>query len=221
MTDAGPLPVELGRASVFLDFDGTISVADTGVHLLERLVGDAWHGLEALYQSGEIGSREGVVRQWGLLPTFDEEVLRSVVAEVPLDGHVEGLVTGLLAAGAEVTIVSDGFGFPATALGAVVGVPVMTATVDWGTGALSFPYADLSCPCARCGTCKQTPLRAAAARGRTTIFVGDGTSDQKAAALADVLFAKDALARWCVAGAVAYHPFASLGDVAAALGLVA
>ena len=204
---------------MFLDFDGTISLADTGMHLLDRLVGDAWHEIEVLYTSGEIGSRECILRQWALLPTHDAEVLRSVVAEVPLDPDFDALVARLTGAGAEVTIVSDGFGFAASAAGDAVGVAVLTSTVDWTTGTLAFPYDDPSCPCARCGTCKQSTLRRAAALGRTTIFVGDGTSDRMAAPLADVLYATGALAQWCEANDVAYRPFSTLRDVAVDLGL--
>jgi HAD superfamily phosphoserine phosphatase-like hydrolase len=212
--------VDLTSASVFLDFDGTISLADTGVHLLDRLVGDAWHEIEDLYDNGEIGSRECIVRQWGLLPTDDEELLRSVADEVHIDAQFEFLVDALLDEGAEVSIVSDGFGFLATDVGASVGIPVKTAAVDWATGALSFPDEDVSCPCAQCGTCKQAPLREAAGRGRRTIFVGDGTSDRLVAPHADILFATDELARWCDDNGVSYQPFLSLGEVAARLGLL-
>ena len=34
--------LDLARASVFLDFDGTVTLADTGVHALERLASDRW-----------------------------------------------------------------------------------------------------------------------------------------------------------------------------------
>ncbi|HXQ59782.1 MAG TPA: HAD-IB family phosphatase [Acidimicrobiales bacterium] len=212
--------LDLSATSVFLDFDGTISLGDTGVHLLNRLAGDSWHEVEALYRSGEIGSRECLARQWALLPTHDEDRLRAVCAEIPIDDHFEPLVDALLDAGAEVSILSDGFGFMASDVGESMGIPVRTATVDWATGTLAFPDADDSCPCARCGTCKQAPLRDAAGRGRTTVFVGDSTSDQLAAPLADVLFATDQLARWCDLNNVAYHPFLSLGEVAVALGLL-
>ncbi|HXQ61401.1 MAG TPA: HAD-IB family phosphatase [Acidimicrobiales bacterium] len=213
--------IDLGSASVFFDFDGTISLADTGMHLLDRLTGDAWHDIELLYTSGQIGSRECILRQWDLLPTHDGDVLRSVVAEVPIDPGFAPLVARLVDAGAEVTIVSDGFGFAASDAAESVGVPVRTATVDWTTGELTFPYDDPSCPCARCGTCKQSTLRRAAADGRMTIFVGDGTSDRMAAPLADILFATGALARWCDAHDLTYRPFSSLRDVAVDLGLPA
>jgi HAD superfamily phosphoserine phosphatase-like hydrolase len=212
--------LDLRSASVFLDFDGTVSLADTGVHLLDRLIGDAWHGIEEQYKSGKIGSRECVARQWDLLPTHDEDLLRSVAEEVPLDAHFPALVYGLLGAGAEVSIVSDGFGYVATDVGASLGIPVRTASVDWTTGELTFPFEDRSCPCARCGTCKLAPLRQAAARGRTTVFIGDGTSDRMVAPAADVLFATDALAMWCDQNGVSYRPFLSLGEIASVLGVL-
>lgn len=103
--------------------------------------------------------------------------------------------------------------------GDVVGVPVMTAEVDWTTGALAFPCQDTACPCAECGTCKRAPVHEAQSRGRSTVFVGDGTSDRKVAPWADALYAKDDLATWCDDNGVVYRPFSCLRDVAVDLGL--
>jgi HAD superfamily phosphoserine phosphatase-like hydrolase len=208
--------LDLAATSVFLDFDGTISTADVGVHLLERLAPAAWHDVEAEYQAGVIGSRVCLLDEWNLLPD-DRELLRSVAAEVPLDPGADALVAGLLAAGAEVSIVSDGFGFYAEDACAHLGIPLLTNTVDWATGRLEFPHEDRCCACSSCGTCKQAPIKDARHRGRTTVLVGDGTSDRKAALLADVVFAKDGLAQWCRGNAVRFEPFVSLADVRGAL----
>ena len=61
--------------------------------------------------------------------------------------------------------------------------------------------------------CKQAPIKDAKYRGQTTVLIGDGASDRKAALLADVVFAKDALATWCDAFGVDYIPFETLADV--------
>ena len=45
------------------------------------------------------------------------------------------------------------------------------------------------------------------------MLIGDGTSDRKAALLADVVFAKGALARWCALSAVPHRTFETLADV--------
>jgi 2,3-diketo-5-methylthio-1-phosphopentane phosphatase len=210
--------LDLSSTAVFLDFDGTISTADVGVHLLERLGAPGWRDVDAEYVAGEIGSRICLLDEWDLLPR-DPARLRAVAAEVPLDPDTEPLVAGLRAAGAEVSVVSDGFGFYATERLAHLGVPVVTNAVDWETGALEFPHEDRCCACSSCGTCKQAPIKDARHRGLATVLVGDGRSDRKAALVADVVFAKGALARWCSVNGVAFVPFETLAEVREGLGL--
>jgi 2,3-diketo-5-methylthio-1-phosphopentane phosphatase len=215
---AGRVDLDLARTSVFLDFDGTVSTADVGVHVLERLGADGWRAIDEEYDRGEIGSRVCLLDEWDLL-TPDESTMRAVAAEIALDPDFGPLVDALTAAGADVAIVSDGFGFYVhdACERAGVDVAVYTNAVDWATGRLEFPHEDRCCPCTSCGVCKQAPIKDAARRGRATVLVGDGTSDRKAALLADVVFAKGALARWCSLNGVPHVPFVGLGDVRAAL----
>ena len=208
--------IDLARAAVFLDYDGTISTRDTGVALLEQFAPPAWRAIDEEYTRGEIGSRVCLLDEWDLLPN-DEVGLRAAAAAVPLDPGLDDLVTALRAAGAEIAVVSDGFGFYVHERLAHLGLEVVTNDVDWTTSELAFPNADRCCACSSCGTCKQAPIKDAKHRGRTTVMVGDGASDQKAALLADVLFAKDGLARWCDRAGVGYHPFTTLADVGAVL----
>jgi 2,3-diketo-5-methylthio-1-phosphopentane phosphatase len=202
---------------VFLDFDGTVTQQDVGRHLLERFAGDGWRRLGDEYRAGLIGSRECLVSQWELLEG-SEAALRAAAAEVPLDPGFEAFVDAMRRGGAELVVVSDGFGFRAEEVCERVGVPVLTNHVDWATGALEFPHEDRCCPCSTCGTCKQAPIKEARRAGRTTVLVGDGTSDAKAALLADAVFAKRRLAQWCELQDLPYHPFVTLADVQAALG---
>jgi 2,3-diketo-5-methylthio-1-phosphopentane phosphatase len=208
--------LDLSRTAVFLDYDGTISTRDTGVALLERFAPPTWREIDDEYVRGEIGSRVCLLDEWDLLPK-DEEQLRAAAADIPLDAGLEDLVTALRDAGAEIAVVSDGFGFYVHERLAHLALPIVTNDVDWTTGELAFPNADRCCACSSCGTCKQAPIKDAKHRGRTTVMVGDGASDQKAALLADVLFAKDGLARWCDRAGVPYHPFTALADVCAVL----
>jgi 2-hydroxy-3-keto-5-methylthiopentenyl-1-phosphate phosphatase len=123
------------------------------------------------------------------------------------------LIAQLRDRGAEVAVLSDGFGFYADEVCERLGVQVLTNAVDWSSGTLEFPNLDRCCPCSSCGTCKQAPIKDARRRGRTAIFVGDGVSDRKAALLADVLFAKGRLAEWCEFSGVEHVPFDTLAEV--------
>lgn len=213
--------MDLSATTVLLDFDGTISTADIGVVLLEQAGSSEWRELDERYARGEIGSQQCQAGQLALLAGTADE-LREIARSVPLDPAAGPLIRGLLEAGAEVLVVSDGFGFYVADRLAELGaddIPVLTNEVEWSTRQLAFPHADQRCPCSSCGTCKQAPLRAAQHRGRRTVFVGDGLSDRKAALLADVLYAKDRLASWCELNDVPFRPFGELADVAADLGV--
>ncbi|HEX5587550.1 MAG TPA: MtnX-like HAD-IB family phosphatase [Acidimicrobiia bacterium] len=211
------IALDLARTAVFLDFDGTISTADVGMHLLEAAAPhDEWWALHEQYERGEIESRECLVDQWALV-TGTEADLRAAAGEVEIDPGFQPLVASLRAAGADVTVVSDGFGFYVHDVCAPLGLRVLTNAVDFHTGELRFPHEDRCCPCSSCGVCKQAPIKDARYEGKTTMLVGDGASDRKAALLADVVFAKGPLAAWCRASGVACVPFDTLTDVHDAL----
>jgi len=69
---------------------------------------------------------------------------------------------------------------------------------------------------AACGVCGEPCKRAGAGGGRYA-YVGDGYSDRCAALAADRIFARDSLALYLADRGIAYEPFESLRDVAAAL----
>lgn len=207
------LDLDLAHTAVFLDFDGTITTADVGVHILERTAPrDAWWDLHERYERGEIGSRECIVDQWALVDGSESE-LRALAAEVTVDPGFAPLVAALRAAGAEVSVVSDGFGFYVDDVCAPHGLEVLTNAVDFSTRELQFPHEDRCCACSSCGVCKQAPIKDARYEGKTTVLVGDGASDRKAALLADVVFAKGPLAWWCAQYGVPCHRFDTLADV--------
>lgn len=210
---------DLSNTSVFLDFDGTITVTDVGLHLLERLAGPGWIGLDDQYAAGALGSRDCIERQWQCIPnSVTEAQRRAVASEVPLDPGYGDLIDGLRARGAEVAVVSDGWGFYIPAAIEAWCVPVFSNNIDFATNTLLSPYSDPLCAtCGACGTCKPKIVREASERGRATIFIGDGTSDRHAARVADTVFAKGALARWCAAEAISHFDFNELREVAAAL----
>jgi 2-hydroxy-3-keto-5-methylthiopentenyl-1-phosphate phosphatase len=205
-------PLHLDRAAVFLDFDGTITTVDSCLHLLERLGTPEWHDAEVLYSSGAIGSREASERQWSTI-TAERSVVEEVAREVSLDAGFEALVEFLERAGARTTIVSDGFGILVDEVARRTNLEVVSNRVDWSTRSIVFPEVDPTCECGRCGTCKRAPIRQAKGRGLTTVLVGDGTSDTKAATEADLVFAKGSLASWCDENSIPYRLFETLQDV--------
>jgi 2-hydroxy-3-keto-5-methylthiopentenyl-1-phosphate phosphatase len=146
----------------------------------------------------------------------DAELLRSEAAAMPQDEAFPTFVERARARGAQVEVVSDGLGFyvaPNLRMLGITDVYVATNANQVANGGegMSFPFGHPACFV--CGTCKRERVRLHQAAGRVVVFVGDGTSDRYAAAHADVVFAKESLARICAAEGWPFIEWASFDDV--------
>ena len=148
----------------------------------------------------------------------DAELLRSEAAQMPQDTDFPAFVADVRARGAQVEVVSDGLGFYVESNLRALGVDdVFVATnenrVENGGEGMSFPFGHPSCFV--CGTCKRNRVLAHQAAGRVVVFIGDGTSDRYAAAHADVVFAKQSLARICTVEGWPFIEWDSFADIRA------
>lgn len=173
--------------------------------------------IDALYDAGQLGSRELILWDMDVLPR-DAELLRREATEMPQDETFPSFVAAVRARGAYVEVVSDGFGFYVSSNLAALGVgDLFVATnetrVGEGRAGVSFPFGHPSCFV--CGTCKRERVRLHQAAGRVVVFIGDGTSDRYAAAHADMVFAKRSLARICTAEGWPFYAWESFGEVTA------
>ena len=203
---------------VFVDFDGTISVGDTTDRILECFADPAWLAVEADWVAGRIGSRECLARQIDLVRATPE-ALDAFAWSAAIDPHFAGFAALCAANGLPVTIVSDGLDRIATAMLARAGIklPIIANHLAW-LGAdrwrLGFPHARGDCRAAA-GHCKCTTLAAEPAGLR--VLIGDGRSDFCAAATADLVIAKGALAVYCGNNAIPFEPFVDFAGAATAL----
>ena len=225
--------IPLGPGDLVLsDFDGTVSLRDTGLEMMNRLDVPAAWDLEYMWRRGEIGSQECLAAQWGLMRTSEEE-LYAILDEMPLDETFPAFADFCRERGARLVIVSDGLdlylfrllrrlgleGCPGTLPLAAPGgcLPVFVNHGEWTPEGVrvEFPHADTECW--ECGNCKTRELLALRPDYRRLLYLGDGYSDMCPARHADVLFAKSHLADFCEREALAYHPFQTFADIAAAL----
>jgi 2,3-diketo-5-methylthio-1-phosphopentane phosphatase len=221
VTRAGPPPplrADASPVSVLVDYDGTISRRDVGDELMRTYVADqaTVAAKDADYDAGRVGSRELMIWDLSVLPA-DADLLRRAAATAEQDEGFARIVEVCRGSGAAVEVVSDGFGFhvePNLARMGVTDVPVATneARLDGPDRGMSFPYGHPRCFV--CGTCKRERVRLHQQAGRIVVFVGDGTSDRFAAAHAEVVFAKDSLARMCEREGWPYHTWRGLDEVA-------
>jgi 2-hydroxy-3-keto-5-methylthiopentenyl-1-phosphate phosphatase len=187
-----------------LDWDGTCTVRDSLVAAVQDL-GDA-----GIYELEYASYGEALAAEVGTLRVTAEEAAEWAVANVELRQGFHELVDRHAP-----VIVSSGL--PQLILpvlereGLDVEVRSNFAEPSPDGWRLRFRHEGL---CPVCGDrCKRRSLP----DRRPLVFVGDGYSDRCASLACDRVFARDSLARYLDDQAVAYEPFDSLLDVAAAL----
>jgi 2-hydroxy-3-keto-5-methylthiopentenyl-1-phosphate phosphatase len=79
-----------------------------------------------------------------------------------------------------------------------------------------FPFFQQTCGHG-CATCKPAVMRLLNPTNAPALFVGDGLSDRYAVASADLVFAKNGLATYCIENEIEHTLFRDLNDVAADL----
>ncbi len=208
---------------LFLDFDGTISRRDAVDAILETYAEPEWLILEADWRAGRIGSRDCLRAQMSLVRASRKQI-DALLDEIGIDQELTALLELCVAHGIPFHIVSDGFDYCIRRIlsaggkrlsSLMRGRRVCAAHLEsrghvWHT---EFPFFHQTCGHG-CATCKPAVMRLLNPTNAQSIFVGDGLSDRYAVTSADVVFAKDALARYCGEQSLEFSPYRNLADVA-------
>jgi 2,3-diketo-5-methylthio-1-phosphopentane phosphatase len=200
--------------TILCDFDGTISVEDITDSLLERFGRPGWQALEQAWKRGEIGSRDCMARQVGLLEASDAE-LDAHLDDMMIDRAFPAFVAATREAGVPLTVLSDGLDY---AIRRVLGqhglddlaiVANRLEAIGERGWRLDFPYGRASC---RSGNCKCASAGDAHAQRKRVLLIGDGTSDFCVAGEADLVFAKHRLIEHCRSAGIPYVPITGFAD---------
>ena len=215
----GRMRSETGRpVALLLDFDGTIAPTDLTEGTFEALGTGSWRREWRDLADRGLGSRGvlgGVIR---FLPQ-DRDVLLAFALAVELDPAAAPLIRAATRAGWAVEVLSDGLGLyvPPMLKRAALDVPIRCADLVATDGRLEMvtPWA---CRASTggghgCATCKVNAVQDHRAAGRTVVMVGDGRSDRRAAAVADIVYATGFLAEHCDSLGIAHRTWTQLADV--------
>jgi 2,3-diketo-5-methylthio-1-phosphopentane phosphatase len=217
---------------IFSDFDGTISVIDTGIAVIEALdLKEAWT-IEEVWRRGEIDSMECLSRQWAMVKLPPVE-LYALLDSFPMREEFPRFVDFVRGRGARIVVVSDGLDFYVDRLLGDLGITTCEgdrvldpacdcmprfanhAVVTEAGVQIDFPHRTPIC--AQCGNCKLHHLFRLRPHFRRIIYIGDGHSDKCPARYADVLFARHHLAEEAARLGLDFTHFESFDEIATAL----
>ncbi len=201
--------------AVFVDYDGTVTSADTFDVLARQAVGeDEWDAIDAALMAGTLSLREVLRRQAAFVRLTQREAVARLATHAPIDPTFGDFVGRARDAGWSVTVLSSGIRSVIVPMLDAVGlghVPVIANDVDFAPTGWSMSFVDADDN----GTDKAARVRAARDAGLPTVFIGDGISDFAAAIVADERFAKRgrSLEPYLAARDIAFTTFGQFSEI--------
>ncbi len=203
------------------DFDGTITQRDT-LHVIVEAFGERalWDEIEPRLHSGAISVEQALQAEFDTVRADPAAVLALVAAQAPVRTGFSDFVAWARREGHELLVCSNGFRCvidPVLERAGAGHLPVVANDARFTRSGTTILWDQRGDRCELCDRpCKRGPL-AARSNGRPVVLIGDGISDRCAAGMADVVFARDRLARDLAAQARHFTPFEDFHDVRAAL----
>lgn len=205
------------RVSIYCDFDGTLTTTDIGYELFDTY--GRQEPLHSMLVSGELPIREYWCRVAATLrEPMTHELLDEYLLGIPPDSGTGDLLDLVRQLEVPFTLVSDGMSLYIERWLQLhrFDVPKVycnDAHLDReGRITVSFPWSCEECTC-RSAVCKRNLVLDQTPPDTRIIYIGDGMSDFCPSELADVVFAKGALAAWCNENGLPHHSFRTLTEV--------
>jgi len=184
------------QIAICCDFDGTITLMDTGKLLLTELTDKDWQYYDKLVINGDIGTREALIHQWSMIEETSMEEIFKYVDEIKIDPTFKQFFNWVKEEKIRFVIISDGF---VTYINRILENHSISSS-NFEIKANDMHLEDkkiildfLTTKCDHdCANCKYSHVKELKDQGYKIFYIGDGLSDIfPAKSLADVIFAKE------------------------------
>jgi 2-hydroxy-3-keto-5-methylthiopentenyl-1-phosphate phosphatase len=201
-----------------LDFDGTVTDEDLIDVLVRDWSPEVWQRTETALAAGELPLNDVLVEQLSGVRATEQQVIAFLEERATIRAGLPELIEFCRERFIEPVVISSGFHEVIEPIlhRHGIDVPVIAHRAAFSAeGATVTLIAREACHV--CGEeCKRADT-ARLANGRPVAYVGDGVSDRCAAASADLVFARAALARYLERDGIPFLPFDDFADVQAGL----
>lgn len=203
---------------IFCDFDGTVTMKDNIVSIMEKFAPPEWEKLKDGVLSRSISIQEGVGDMFNLLPSeLKEEIIRFVMETAEVREGFGDFVQYTREHGIPLYIVSGGIDFFVHPMleryGSFDGIYCNEANFEGTNIQIDWPHScDTECGNQNCGCCKPTIIRNLSNDKTHSIVIGDSVTDLEAAKIADTVISRDYLSDRCEELGIPYKPFETFYD---------
>lgn len=169
----------MNSLTILCDFDGTITIADTGVVALDYFSDEEWRYYDKLLEREEITLEECIKTQFEMLKGRKTEILDLIIKKVELRPNIEEFIEFchknniffiVLSAGLDFVIEYFMSQFPSSK-----NIPIYAPTTQFLNGKVKIIFPDLKSNNSK--NFKQDIVKKYSTKNTTVIYIGNGLSD--------------------------------------------
>jgi len=182
--------------AICCDFDGTITLTDTGKEMLTSLTNKDWQYYDKLVINGEIGTRAALVKQWGMIEYTTMDEIFEIVDRIKIDPTFLDFYNWIKKSEIFFIILSDGFTTYITRILENHGIDsekleIKANDMELIDNKIHLKFLTDNCE-HDCANCKHSHVLKIKETYEKVVYIGDGLSDiLPAENLADFIFAKE------------------------------
>jgi len=197
----------------FIDFDGTITKQDVCSAMVTKFAKEGWEKINLQWEEGTLSTEECAQLTLELMDVEPEQ-LDVFFEKTEIDNTFIEFVAWAEHQEYPVSILSDGYDNYIKKVLTRYGleIPYYANHLEYEQGwRIKCLHGDKDCQ--KCGVCKTELMQELVQPGYISIYIGDGYSDICPAEYADIVFAKDSLARLCREKGIPFHPYEDFCDI--------
>lgn len=197
----------------FIDFDGTITRQDVCCAMVAEFAREGWEKINLQWEAGNLSTEECAQLTLDLMDAEPGQ-LDDFFENMEIDDSFPDFVAWAEQQGYPIAILSDGYD---NYIGKILNrnglnIPYYANHLEYGQGwKIKCLHRDKDCQ--QCGVCKTEIMEGLIKPGYISIYIGDGYSDACPAEHADIVFAKNSLARLCAGKGIAFYNYDNFNDV--------
>jgi 2-hydroxy-3-keto-5-methylthiopentenyl-1-phosphate phosphatase len=210
-----------GDLAILVDFDGTITTTDTNLKLVKMYGNDNVMKVRQAYRDGKIDYITLFDLQFKEFKLTEEEYTNFILTEFDLTKGFVEFYNNVKKNNIPLAVISGGFDngiIPFLKKYGIENVDIFSNSLEFSGNNMKAKIHDkediIDCfGHGPCGNCKVKHYKEYKRKHGTVIFIGDGTTDQCVAKIADIVFAKDSLLDYCEENKIECIPWKYFDDV--------
>lgn len=212
--------IDFNEIAILVDFDGTITTKDTNNLLVEVYGNETTDRLKKEFREGKLNFPEYFQGEMSQLRLTEDEYINFLLEKVEISPGFLEFYEKIKEKGIRIGIISGGFKngiIPFLKKHGIEDIEIFSNKLIFDRDMPHIEFLDgqdfKCCDKGPCGNCKIKHYNRYKKDSEKVIFIGDGTTDMPVAEVADVVFAKDSLAKYLDQKGIDYIFYEDFRDI--------